>query len=205
MGHSNLHKDVYDRLADEYEGRVGALMAVTQEAMDYFSSHIKPAGTVLDVGCGVGAAMNVLAQKGFIVSGIDISPKMLRFAKARNPGAKVIVGDFLETEFNNKFDAILTFAFVHLFPKAEVKQIFEKIRSILNPNGVALISSTESLESKEGVFSKDDFGEKHKRFRKYWTEQELRDSLNLAGFKELALKKYVDHFGKIWMDFVVQK
>tara|TARA_B100001971_G_C17678963_1_gene281331 strand:+ start:157 stop:516 length:360 start_codon:yes stop_codon:yes gene_type:complete len=117
----------------------------------------------------------------------------------------VIVGDFLETEFVDKFDAIQAFAFIHLFPKAKTTEIFDKMKSILKSGGVALISSTESSESKEGVYAKEDFGKEYKRFRKFWTEQELRESLVLVGFKELALKKFTDPFGKTWMDFVAQK
>ena len=149
--------------------------------------------------------MSVLAKKGFKVAGIEISPKMAGFAGKRNPGAKVIIGDFAETEFDEKFDAVLEFAFIHLFPKAEIPGIFEKIGSILKSEGVALLSSTESLESKEGFYAKEDFGKEYRRFRKFWTEQELRESLVRAGFKELALKKFTDPFGKTWMDFVVQK
>jgi len=199
------HKDTYNELAEEYEKRAGSLMGLTEDAIDYFSSYIRPGGSVLDIGCGVGVAMSVLAQRGFEVVGIDISPNMAEFAKKRNPGADIIIGDFLETDFNDTYDAILAFAFIHLFPKAEIPKIFGKIRSVLKPGGVALLSSTESSESKEGMYVKEDFGKEHRRFRKFWTEQELRGSLAQSGFKELAIKKFMDPFGKTWMDFVVQK
>ena len=205
MNNSISHKKVYDELAEEYEKRADSLLAVTEDAMSYFSPYIKPGGSVLDVGCGVGIAMSVLAKKGFKVTGIEISPKMAEFTRRRNPGAKVMVGDFSEMKFDDKFDAIPAFAFIHLFPKAKVTAIFSKIKSILNPDGVALLSSTESLESKEGIYVKEDFGKEYKRFRKFWTEQELRESLINAGFKELALRKFTDPFGKTWMDFVVRK
>lgn len=205
MNYYISHKDIYDELAEEYERRADSLMPVTESAIDYFSSYIKQEGSVLDIGCGVGIAMSVLAKKGFKVTGIEISPKMADFAKRRNPKADVITGDFLETEFDDKFDAILAFAFIHLFPKAEIPKIFKKIRSILKPDGVALLSSTESSESKEGIYAKEDFGKEYKRLRKFWTEQELRETFTQAGFKELALKKFTDPFGKTWMDFVVQK
>lgn len=205
MKNTVLNKKVYDELADEYERRANSLLPVTEEAMNYFSSYIKPNGSILDVGCGVGIAMSVLAKKSFKVIGLEISPRMAEFARKRNPGAKVIVGDFAEMKFNEKYDAILAFAFIHLFSKSEIPTIFKKIKSMLKPGGIALISSTESLESKEGMYIKEDFGKKYKRFRKFWTEQELRESLTQAGFKELALKKFIDPFGKAWMDFVVQK
>jgi SAM-dependent methyltransferase len=204
MNKTQLHKKIYNELAEEYERRAVGSTAVDEDAMNYFSVYIKPGGSVLDVGCGVGKAMNILAKKGFKAIGIDISPKMAEFAKRRNPKTNVIIGDFLTVKFEDKFDAVLTFAFIHLFPKAETQEIFEKIKSILKPYGVALISSTESIESKEGIYAKEDFGKEYKRFRKFWTERELRESLVQSGFKVLAMKKITDPFGKTWMDFVVR-
>jgi SAM-dependent methyltransferase len=205
MNNTALHKKLYNELAEEYEKRTDILLPVTEKAMDYFSAYIKPGGSILDIGCGVGLAMSVLTSKGFEVVGIDLSQRMAEFAKRRNPRSNIIVGDFMEVKFDEKFDAALVFAFIHLFPKSEIPTVFDKIRSILKPGGVALISSTESFESKEGIYPKEDFGRRYKRFRKFWTEQELRDSLNQAGFKGLALKKYIDPFGKVWMNFVVRK
>ncbi|MFA5172937.1 MAG: class I SAM-dependent methyltransferase [Candidatus Paceibacterota bacterium] len=199
-----LHKKTYNELAKEYESRAESLFDVTRNAMDNFSFFIKSKGLILDVGCGVGVAMNILAKKGFKLIGLDLSQKMIDFAKKRNPGIKIIKGDFLKTEFDEKFDAILTFAFIHLFPKSEVPKIFDKIKSILKPGGVALISSTEKFESKEGISIKEGYNIKLKRFRKSWTEQELRESISQSGFRELAFKKYSDPFNKIWMDFIVQ-
>jgi SAM-dependent methyltransferase len=204
MEYSSIHKETYDELADEYESRVDALIPVTTDAMDYFSSHIRPGGSVLDLGCAVGIAINILTQKGFQCTGIEISPRMATFAGKRNPDCKIITGDFLSERFGHKFDAVLAFAFIHLFPKEEIVVILDKIKSILNQGGVALISTTESAKSGEGWEIKNDYDKKMKRFRKSWTENELRETLDSAGLKILALKKFTDPFGKTWMDFVVK-
>ena len=199
------HKKTYNALATEYEERVESLRSVTEDSMSHFSSYIKPKGQILDIGCGVGLVINVLNKKGFKASGIEISSKMADYARKRNPAADILVRDFITTKFNKKFDGIVAFAFIHLFPKEHIPEILDKIGSVLSPNGIALISSTQSSESKEGWYAKDDFNKKEKRFRKFWTEPELRKSIKKAGFKVLDLKKFKDPFGKIWMDFFVQK
>lgn len=205
MDYSFLNKGTYDILADEYESRVDSLIPVTGDAMNYFASYLKPKGIVLDLGCAVGIAISILKEKGFDVSGIEISPKMVEYARKRNPNTDIILGDFSKTDFPSKFDGVLAFAFIHLYPKQEVVRIFEKIKSILKPGGIALLTSTESSESKEGWHEKSDFSKKEKRFRKFWTEKELRDSLVEAGFEIIDLKKFSDPYGKTWMDFVVKK
>lgn len=205
MDYSTMNKITYDDLAEEYEGRVNSLTSVTKLGIKYFADYIKPGSSVLDIGCAVGLAISILREKGFEVSGIDVSPKMVEFAKKRNPETDIIVGDFLKMKHNKKFDAVLAYAFIHLFPKEKIPKIFHKIKSILTPGGIALISSTESPVSKEGWEIKIDFNKKRKRFRKFWTEKELTDAIREAGFKKLALKKFKDPFGKVWMDFVVKK
>jgi len=204
MDYSSVHKNTYDELAEEYETRVNALTPITEDAMNYFSAHIKPGGSVLDLGCAVGIAINILGKKGFKCTGIEISPKMAEFAKRRNPSANIIIDDFLTTNFDHKFDAVLAFAFIHLFPKEKVVAILEKIKSILESGRVALISSTESAKSEEGWEIKEDYDKKVSRFRKFWTEEELAETLDIVGFKKIALKKFTDPFGKVWMDFMVK-
>lgn len=205
MDYSISNKKTYDELAEEYEERVDALQTITENAMEWFSSFIKPDGFILDIGCGVGIAINVLSKKNFKMTGIEISPKMAIFAKKRNPKVDIIVGDFLTTDFNNRFDAILAFAFVHLFPKKEIDGILKKIKSLLNNNGVVLISTTESLISKEGWEIKDDYNKKKKRFRKFWKDDELRETIQNAEFEVLDFKKFNDPFGKVWIDFIAKK
>ena len=204
VNYSLINKNAYDILADEYENRVKVLLPVTTDSVTYFAPYIKPGGSVLDIGCAVGLTMSVLKQKGFNVTGIEISPQMAAYAKKRNPTSEIIVGDFLMTNFDEKFDGVLAFAFIHLFPKKDFHDIFLKIKSILKPGGVALLSSTESRESREGWYQKEDFNKKEKRFRKFWTEKELEESLADAGFQKLALVKFPDPYGKVWMDFVVK-
>lgn len=201
----DVHRTLYDMLADEYETRASELVPVTKGAVEQFSRFLKPGGTVLDVGCGVGSAVRTLADRGFQASGIELSPRMAAYAQARNPSASILVGDFLRTEFRQSFDGVLAFAFIHLFPKRAVNGIFRKMHSVLAPNGTAHVSSTESAESKEGWFEKADYDKRALRFRKFWTEMELRDVLTASSFEVLDLAKPVDPFGKIWMDFVVRK
>ena len=205
MNYPLLNKAAYENLAEEYEGRAQAVFDVTNRAVNYFANYITPGGSVLDIGCAVGVAISILSRKGFKVTGIEISPRMTKFARKRNPGVKIIVGDFLKTKFNKKLDAILAFAFIHLFPKSEAIKVLKRIQSILKPGGVALLSSTKSKVSKEGWEVKKDFNRKVRRFRKFWTEKEFREFLTDNGFKILAVKKYTDPFEKTWMDFVVQR
>lgn len=72
---------------------------------------------VLDVACGTGVLFpDYLNRKVASVTGIDISPEMVKIAREKFPEIKVICGDVETTEFSKKFDAIMVYnAFPH-FP-----------------------------------------------------------------------------------------
>lgn len=66
------HKLYFERNREEAESFINKLI-----------DHLKPTGTpfVLDVACGRGRHSQFLAKKGFIVTGIDLSPASIAYAK----------------------------------------------------------------------------------------------------------------------------
>lgn len=71
-----------------------------------------PAGArVLDVPCGQGRHAHLLAEAGFRVNGLDLSPHLLARARARGtgPALRYRRGDMrqLPAEWTNQFDAVL--------------------------------------------------------------------------------------------------
>jgi ubiquinone/menaquinone biosynthesis C-methylase UbiE len=203
---AELHIETYDSLADEYENRVDLLKPVSEDAIRHLTRQLKKGSKVLDIGCAVGYTVAILRDHGMKAEGIDISPEMIRYAKARNPDSTLIVGDFLTTKFqNNSYDSILAFAFIHLFPKKDVEKIFEKMIRILKPDGYMLVGSTESKISAEGFEQKEDYAKETKRFRKHWTKAELEKLIETNGLEITDSLFPTDEFGKVWMDYIVRK
>ena len=63
----------------------------------------RPAGTLLDIGCGGGR--NVLNLKGtFRVTGVDLSPTMLAQARNLNPESTFVHGDMRTFRLGRTFD-----------------------------------------------------------------------------------------------------
>jgi SAM-dependent methyltransferase len=202
---AELHKQTYDALAGEYERRTNELIPVTEEAVLWMAKYLPAKGRILDLGCGVGLATDFFMKNGFEVVCLDISSKMIEYAKERNPGAQFFQEDFLVADFDAKFDGVFAFAFIHLFPKNLALEVLTKIYSILDKNGIFYVGSTKSQNSAEGYEVKKDYAGGHKRYRKHWTKDELKKSLHDSGFTILDTKDYADPFGKVWMDFIAQK
>ena len=88
---------------------------------------------VLDVACGTGVLFPDYIKREAVVTGIDISPEMVKIAKEKFPNVNVICGDVEETDFNEKFDTVMVYnAFPH-FPDPE--RLVEKLSKLLRKGG----------------------------------------------------------------------
>ncbi len=61
-------------------------------ALDVFAEAVRDLGPVLDVGCGPGTVSAYLAERGVLVSGVDLSPRMIHHARRHYPHLDFAVG-----------------------------------------------------------------------------------------------------------------
>jgi SAM-dependent methyltransferase len=127
------------------------------------SAHVSDR-TALDFGCGAGRSTRFLAKQGFNVTGVDISPDMIRKAREIDPdGDYRVIGDgdfsqFSEGSFN-LVQSVFTFDNV---PTRERKvSIFNGLRNLLSEGGkvVSLVSSPEIYKHEWASFTTKDFPE----------------------------------------------
>ncbi|SLN53300.1 class I SAM-dependent methyltransferase [Roseisalinus antarcticus] len=83
--------------------------AVTYHAV--FDRGVVGSGTrLLDAGCGAGMALELAADLGASVSGIDASAALLKIARDRLPGVSLVQGDLERLPFDdNDFDIVTGF------------------------------------------------------------------------------------------------
>ena len=71
---------------------------------------VEPGSRVLDVGCGVGVFLRLVAERGGEAHGIDASEDLIAFAGARLPGADLRVGDMENLPWDDDtFDLVTGF------------------------------------------------------------------------------------------------
>jgi len=202
----SISNNTYDSLAQEYENRVEEYRPITEKAVSLFTPYIKTGKKVLDIGCGVGLALEIFKQKGFSITGMDISRRMIKFARKRNKNGKFILGNFLSLDVGRQlFDGVYMSGFLHLFPKEKAVNVLKRTYRILKPKGILFIGTTKSMISKEGMEIKSNYPGKLQRFRKYWTEKELKNFIIENRFKIIKIYHLKGLFRKTWMDFIVQK
>ena len=101
-------------------------------------------GTLLDLGCGTGVHAVEFARKGWTVTGIDLSPDMIRRADARRSGAagrlRFRQGDVSEIGPERDFDAAVSLFHVASYQTspAKLKGMLANANAALKPGGILL-------------------------------------------------------------------
>jgi ubiquinone/menaquinone biosynthesis C-methylase UbiE len=95
---------------------------------------------VLDIGCGTGTFSRQLARRSEAVTGLDLSPEMIRVAESRSQeytNIRYQVTDVMNYPLqDNHFDCIASIATLHHLP---FEEILLKIKGALKPNGTLLV------------------------------------------------------------------
>ena len=109
---------------------------------------------VLDVGCGNGIISIALGSLGYQVTGIDIDPDSIEFAKKNNPYDNVdfVVMNVEDELLNEKFDIVICSEVIeHLYqPTKFLMHIREKIR----PGGMVIITVTNGYGPREMLMTR---------------------------------------------------
>ena len=136
--------------------------------------------SILDVGCGPGHKSRYFAERGFRVTGVDISERMVEIARHYVPDAQFEVVDMYQLDtIQETFDCVFVCAALLHIPKKDVGMILEKCKSVLKDTGVLCIITKEQWEGQadEEVKVESDYGYEYERFFSYYTIPELEKFL----------------------------
>ena len=114
-----------------------------------------PGDRFLDLGCGLGAALERASARGAEVAGVDPSPSMVDKARQRVPSATVSVGSAEEIPFpDGHFTAVIAVATYHHW--ADPPAGLAEVRRVLAPGGRLLLVERKLKRSKGHGLHPDD-------------------------------------------------
>jgi SAM-dependent methyltransferase len=104
-------------------------------------------GPLLELGCGTGRLLIPLAQAGYAVTGVDLSPEMLRIAHAKAESTGVaervtlVQGDYIDAALAGPYRLafIVMNTFLHLPAQADQLRALRHWREHIVPGGLLLI------------------------------------------------------------------
>jgi ubiquinone/menaquinone biosynthesis C-methylase UbiE len=104
---------------------------------------------LLDCGCGTAPMLSLLKKKypKKNYTGIDLTPKMIEVAKAKNmPGVELIVGDCENLPFpENTFDVVICCQSFHHYPN--VQDFFHSVYRVLRPGGRLILRDMTAISA----------------------------------------------------------
>jgi len=108
--------------------------------------------SVLEVGCGTGALSRALAARGGRVVGMDLSPEMIRLARARTPAALDVTyrcADFLNLAADEPmYDCVLSVATLHHLP---LDVAVGRMAGLVRPGGILVVHDVRSNVGAQGL------------------------------------------------------
>jgi ubiquinone/menaquinone biosynthesis C-methylase UbiE len=106
-----------------------------EQHVKYAALEIKPKDKVLDLGCGAASIWYSLKKiKDIEITGLDVSPAMIKEAKKLYHKANFIIGNSEKLPFKDEsFDVVLVSSVLHHLPEPD--KSFKEIRRVLKPYG----------------------------------------------------------------------
>jgi SAM-dependent methyltransferase len=106
------------------------------------NNDVKNISTVLDLACGAGRHSILLAEKGFSVTGVDLSQNLLSIAKGKSRALglniEFLKGDLRNFEIDKKFEMVVNLftSFGYFITDEDNFNVFKIAYRQLAPNGV---------------------------------------------------------------------
>ena len=148
--HRRTVESGYDLMAEQYLATKNPEDPLALEALEDLASLLPREAAVLDLGCGAGVPVTRwLADRGFAVTGIDVSARQLDLARTYVPEATFIKADMTEVIFApGSFDAVVALHSIIHVPRTEHPALLGRIHRWLRPEGIFL--ATMTLTNSEG-------------------------------------------------------
>ena len=103
----------------------------TERAISIIRDFCKSGAKVLDAGCGVGRADGKLQDCGYSTVGLDLSAKMVEYARENNPNVDFVVGDIANMPFKDgSFDLVFELSVLLHQPNERVGQMLEEFKRV---------------------------------------------------------------------------
>jgi 2-polyprenyl-3-methyl-5-hydroxy-6-metoxy-1,4-benzoquinol methylase len=194
--------DYYDERKDYYTAEDASRKSFREKVesfhagLDLLERYKSSRGRILDVGCGFGTFLIVAKERGWDISGIDISEHAASVASKR-AGIKVLSGELRDAGFReNEFDAVcFNDAFEHFVdPNEQLQHTYRILKSdgvlFLNtPNQQALLRLVADLMYRlsAGTITYPVRKLYHEFHLFYYSEDNLRKALEKNGFETLEI------------------
>lgn len=151
--------------------------------------HLPQQAQIFDLCCGTGQLAQQLILKGYQVTGLDGSEKMLHYARENAPNGTFILSDARCFKLSSSFDAAICVdsSLNHIMSLEELKSVFRNVYAVLETNGLFLFDL--GLEKRYSNIPVND-GELEEDYA--WTVGETYNPDNQTGTFTITIFQLID-------------
>jgi len=152
----------YDTIGLSYQTASADNRKHLEEILGELLEVIPEGARILDIGCGTGKPISsFLASKGHLVTGVDVSQRMVELARAQVPEGEFFQADLrtFEPPLAGQYDAVIASHSLYYMTREEQKEIVQKFNKWLSPGGTFFLGAAlrrKALDS--GTVSFDEEG-----------------------------------------------
>lgn len=131
----NMEKNYYGSLCTELYEILHR--EAPRDELEFYLSYAGQGMSILEPMCGSGRFLLPFLERGFDISGIDLSAEMLTKLREKAPRAKVVQGDILEYDPGKKYDYIFisSGSISLLTDMGSCKSVLRKMKGLLKKGG----------------------------------------------------------------------
>ncbi len=180
-------KNVYDEIASLYDEKLWNDMPYNEE-INKFCNYLN-GNTILDIGCAMGSFTKYVADKGFLVDGIDISPNFIQIAKKKVKNANFSVMDMLNMKLDKYYDGIMLINSMIHIEKSKMVELFKNIKNYLKEDGIIFVILQEG-EGEQYVL--EPLKPSIKEFVNFYQVEEFETVIKQSGLKIIETRRIRD-------------
>ena len=152
-----------DRLFAQFYDFIVERAGLQDLELEFWKAYAEYGGPILEMGCGTGRILLPLAERGYKVAGVDISPYMLEILEQKLNSARSEVREnvqLIESDMVNpgiegeKFRLVIFCGaqFLHLKNDEQRLACLNSVRHLLDSNGVVVMSNSHLTKGDQPSF-----------------------------------------------------
>lgn len=185
-------RHAYDTVAEDYAARLPDTRAeapLDLAMLDAFAAAVASGeyAPVLDAGCGTGRVSRYLADRGCLVSGVDLSPGMVAMARRDHPNLAFTVGSLTDLPYaEDRFAGVMLWYSIIHTPPAGQARIFAEAARVLRPGGHLMVGFQSGDGTRDVSAAYRRFGHEVELERHCYTADQVASQLEAAGLREVC-------------------
>lgn len=202
---NQISVNTYNCCAQAYEQRFMDITPYRLNVDEFCTYFLTEKPNILDLGCGPGNFSSYFYNtKGYKkITGLDLSPEMIRLAKENVPQATFILADIRKLNYQDStFHGIFASFCIPFLSYNETNDLIANVSNMLKPDGLLYLSCMEGCQN---GLEQTSFSGELAVYLYYYSEEFLASTLEEYGMQVLSFNKrnYKTPDGKYSTDIII--